>query len=336
MSIGYKGRKWMANLFVSASGPETSPIFEQAGYYTRTRMAADFRYTTADIDFLEPHFKERNYDSGDEEFSQRLVNPTRGGFFLAPQRIGAWLEGFRDHPDWDGGGLLLCFAGHGREGDGAFVLSDGVVTPDDLIEVLTWIAGRVPSPGRLRLSGVFDSCHSGAFLTTLLDAALDEYKDMLVPFNLAASCMEDEYADEDSGLGHGLFTYCFSVQEPAPGSLSAVAIQPDNTFGPSLAIAGNHLGCSLLSAGSQNPILHWNGTSVIEVGNQAVELFDVNLENYIGLSEMRTKLKAKRDRVVQMIRPVPQSRIFTGPSTDSEMRRRIRETVKLIKDAEKS
>lgn len=113
--------------------------------------------------------------------------------------------------------------------------------------------------------------------------------------------MEDEYADEDSGLGHGLFTYCFSVREPGPGSLSAVAIQPDNTFGPSLAIAGNYLGCSLLSAGSQNPVFYWNGSPVIEVSNQVIDLFDDKLENYIGLSEMRTRLKVERDRVVQSL-----------------------------------
>lgn len=30
-------------------------------------MAADLDYTTADVDFWEGHFKEPNYDSGDEE-----------------------------------------------------------------------------------------------------------------------------------------------------------------------------------------------------------------------------------------------------------------------------
>lgn len=101
----------MANLFASASGPEFSPILEQEGHYSRTRMAADLRYTTADIDFLEPYYKEPHYDSGDKEFNQRLVNPTRDEFFFALQRIEAWLEGFRNHPDWDGGALtLFCCA----------------------------------------------------------------------------------------------------------------------------------------------------------------------------------------------------------------------------------
>lgn len=147
--------------------------------------------------------------------------------------------------------------------------------------------------------------------------------------------MEDEYADEDSGLGHGLFTYCLSVRPPAPRSLSAVAIQPDNTFGPSLAIVGSVLGCSLLSAGSQNPVSYWNGSPVIEVCNQDINLFDDNLENYIGLSEMRTRLKAERDKVIQIIKSVPQSRSVNGRSTDDEMRKGIHRTVKFIKDAEK-
>jgi hypothetical protein len=53
-----KRSKWQAFLTVSASGPEFSPLLEEMGHLRRTRMAADLRYTTADVDFLESHFKE--------------------------------------------------------------------------------------------------------------------------------------------------------------------------------------------------------------------------------------------------------------------------------------
>jgi hypothetical protein len=55
-----KRSKWQSFLTVSASGPEFSPLLEKWGYFGRTRMAADLRYTTADVDFLESHFKEPN------------------------------------------------------------------------------------------------------------------------------------------------------------------------------------------------------------------------------------------------------------------------------------
>jgi hypothetical protein len=69
--VGFKRRKWLAFLTASASGPEFTPLLEERGYFVRTRMAADLRYTTADVDFLESHFQEPNYDSGVEEAHYR-------------------------------------------------------------------------------------------------------------------------------------------------------------------------------------------------------------------------------------------------------------------------
>lgn len=274
MSIGFKRRKWMAYLAVSASGPEFSPIFEQGGRFFRPRMAADLRYTTADVDFIESHFSAPHYDSGMEEYHQRLRNPTYKDFDQAFKNVRAWLEKHSNHPDWDGGGFQLCFAGHGRQEDGALVLADSVITPGGFMEKLMNIARNISMPGRLRVSAVLDSCHSGAFVTELLYGCLTKYNKLLVPFHVYASCMEDEFAWEESSLGHGLFTYCFSVREPSPSSIAAEAIQPDNSFGPSLAVAGGELGCSILTAGKQNPVIYWNGTGHLEVCNQSINLFE--------------------------------------------------------------
>ncbi len=302
MPVGLKRREWMAYLSVSASGPEFSPVYEQNRQLFRPRMAADLKYTTADVNFLEHHFEEPNFDSGKEEIHKRLRNPTREQFFQALFEIEVWLASFRNHPDWDGGGFQLCFAGHGQQDDGALVLEDGVVTPSDLLNVLTQIAEKVSPPGRLRLSTILDSCHSGAFITELLDSCFNKYSRLLVPFQVFASCMDDEFAWEESGLGHGLFTYCFSVREPYIGALSAEAIQPDNTFGPSLSIAGGELGCSLLTAGAQNPVTYSNGAGHLEVCNQYINLFENG--NCLSLGEMRSKLRNIRDDVVKVIRPM--------------------------------
>lgn len=328
MPIGYKRRKWQAVLTVSAGGPEFSPVLERGGRFFRPRMAADLRYTTADVDYLESHFREGDYDSGKEELHLRLQNPTREQFFRALDDIERWLGSFTGDPDWDGGSFLLCFAGHGQQGDGALVLSDGSISPDELISSLISIASNISRPGRLRIAAVLDSCHAGAFATEILDGCFNRYSDLVVPFHLFASCMDDEFAWEESGLGHGLFTYCFSVREPAPGALSATAIQPDNTFGPSLAIAGGELGCSLLTAGAQNPVVYWNGAGHLEVCGQLIDLFKD--DKRMGLEELRSCLRHERDRVVEVITPLRPDVSMRGRLSDGEMRASIQQTIQFI------
>lgn len=328
MPVGYKHRKWQAVLTVSASGPEFSPILERGGRLYRPRMAADLRYTTADVNYLESHFRERNYDSGKEELHLRLREPTREQFFCALDDIKRWLGSFSRDPDWDGGGILFCYAGHGQQGNGALVLTDGTVSPNEFIDSLTSIANHASRPGRLRISMVLDSCHAGAFTTEILDGCFNRCNDLIVPFHLFASCMADEFAWEESGLGHGLFTYCFSVRNPTPGTLAATAIQPDNTFGPSLAIAGGELGCSLLTAGQQNPVVYWNGTGCLEVCRQRIGLFGD--DECMSLEEMRSWLRRERDRVVEVIKPMRRDILVGGRLSDENMRASIQETIQFI------
>lgn len=326
--VGLKRRKWLTFLSVSASGPEFTPILEERGYFTRTRMAADLAYTTADVDYLEAHFKEPNYDSGAEEAHYRLQNPTRENFLKTLHDIGPWLKNFCEDPEWDGGGFMICFAGHGREGDGAIVLEDGVVTPKDLIDALVVIANEESPPGRLRVSAVFDSCHSGAFVTELLDSCFREHSDLLVPWMVFASCMEDEFALEESTLGHGVFTYCFSANPLSPGSLAARSVQPDNVLGPSLAIASGELGCSLITTGAQNPITYFNGAGHLDVCGWSVNLFESG--DYIGREEMRTELIRYRDEASEAIRLARPDSVFMGRSTDAQQRSHTRRIIEML------
>jgi len=295
-------------------------------------MAADLRYTTADVDFLESHFREPNYDSGEKEAHDRLRNPTRDQFFEALRNVGPWLGRFRGEPGWDGGGFMLCFAGHGHEGDGALVLEDGVVTPSALLDALAEIASEVSPSGRLGVSVALDSCHSAAFITELLDSCFHEHSDLLVPWMLFASCMEDEFALEESSLGHGMFTYVFSVERSSPSSFGAKAIQPDNTFGPSLAIASGELGCSHLTYGSQNPVTYWNSGVYLEVCGRWVDIYDDG--DYVGLDEMRARLKHHRDEVAGAIRRARPDVHFRGHPTDAENRAWIRETIEMLSENE--
>jgi hypothetical protein len=328
MPVGYKMRKWQAVLTVSASGPEFSPVLDEGGRFLKPRMAADLRYTTADVDFLEAYFHKGDYDSGKEELHRRLRNPTLDQFHHALNEIEDWFARFRHDPDWDGGGVLFCFAGHGRQGDGALVLADGVLRPDQFIDSFASIADSISRPGRLRLSALLDSCHSAAFTTKLLHACFNERSDLLVPFHVYASYMEDEFAWEESGLGHGVFTYSFSVREPSLGSVAAKAIQPDNSFGPSLAIAGGNLGCSFLTAGRQNPVRYWNGTGHLEIGTQDVNLFENG--ECMTIAEMRAWLKHERDRLVEVIRPARQDIEIGDISSDEEMCAQIHDLIQFL------
>jgi hypothetical protein len=331
MTVGSKRRKWLAFMSVSASGPEYSPLPEERGYFVRPRVAADLKCTTADVDYLESHFKEPNYDSGDEEAHLRLRNPTRERFFESLNGVIPWLGSFGDGPNWDGGGFMLCFAGHGREGDGALVLEDGVLTPEALTDALAGIASHVSSPRRMRVSIVLDSCHSGAFATKILDSCFREQHELLVPWMVYASCMEDELAWEESSLGHGLFTYCFSVREHTPESYGATAVQPNNTVGPSLAIAAGEIGCSLLSVGRQNPVVYFNGTGHLEVCGRHFDMFEG--DEYMGLNAVRARLRRERDEVVEIPRPMRLNHFVRDYSNDEEVRADLRELIQLSSQA---
>lgn len=144
---------------------------------------------------------------------------------------------------------------------------------------------------RLRINVLLDSCYSGFFLTELQYAMRDKYSDKLFPYYSAAACLHDEVAREYSSLGHGLFTYCFSIRGLTQESIVARAIQPDNTFGPSLSIVTGPYGCSFLTQGTQNPITvdidEWT------VCGEKVNLYD-NKDNLISKQEIYTKMREIR------------------------------------------
>ncbi len=297
MAIGFKHRQWEVFVSVSASGPEFSKFFERSGHTVRTRMAADLDYTTADVDYFYEHFTEPEPDRPRrEEKHIRLVNPSRdevlGGLSAALE----WLGTFRTDPQWDGGGLHFNYAGHGAGPDGALVLHDETLSVDDFLAHLDPLAVEVSPPGQLQLSAVLDSCHSGRWITGILDSCFHERSQHFVPFNLFAACMHDEFALEDSSLGHGLFTYCFSVRPDTMGSYGAQAVLPDNGFGPSLSIAAGGLGCSLLSAGAQNPLAYWNGAGHLEVAQASFSIEKPSGE-FMNQAEMGLALIERRDEV---------------------------------------
>ncbi len=337
MPLSRKHRFWQAFLSISASGPEFSPALEDNGRFLRSRMAADLECTTADVDYLEGALCYHDDDRPiRDELHLRLRNPSKDEVRTQIAAIERWLSRFKNDKDWDGGVIQLCFAGHGREADGALVFSDGDLTPHAFVDALVDIAKRVSRPGRLRVSVILDSCHSGAFVTTLLDLLFNHHHEWLVPFNLFGSCMHDEFAWEDSSLGHGLFTYCASVRQTIPASLTAHAVQPDNSIGPSLAIARGEMGCALLTAGAQNPVSYWNGTGHLEVSRRDINL-RVSNDQYLNESEMRDRLVVLRNELRDILRPLRRDILhFEDGMTDDDMRKSIHEDLAFIQSLGKS
>ena len=324
VAIGYKHRQWEAFISVSASGPEYSSVFERNGCLIRSRMAADLEYTTADVDFLYDHFSAPEPDRPRQKaLHVRLVNPTKERVLGAFSEIADWFQSFRTHPDWDGGGLHFSFAGHGAENGGAIVLDGGTLTADEFLEQAETVATRISKPGRLRLSVVLDSCHSGAWVTRILHSCFHERGELLVPFNLFASCMHDEVAFEDSSLGHGLFTYCFSIKPVALGSFGATALLPDNSTGPSLSLAAGVRGCSLLSAGAQNPVAYWNGAGQLEVSQVSFSVMS-QTHGFMNENEMRDTLNQERAQVRDVLRMARPELLMSLALSDEETRISIR------------
>lgn len=283
-----------AYLSVSASGPllndESSKLLTSTHTDMRPRALAALAHTTADVDYLESNWATENYDTAPYELHRRLKNPSINEFKREIEQIQNWFSQFYENEDWDGGCLTFTYAGHGRETDGALVLVDGDIEWHDFLkELLTLVPEN--NEHRLRVNILLDSCYSGTFLTELQFAMRDKYSKKFFPYYSAAACLHDEVAREYSSLGHGLFTYCFSVRGLTPESMVAEAIQPDNTFGPSLSLVQGPYGCSFLTQGKQNPIIidvdEWT------VCGEKVHLYD-DQDNLVPKHELYLKMREIR------------------------------------------
>ncbi len=113
------------------------------------------------------------------------------------------------------------------------------------------------------------------------------------------------------------------------GSYGALGVLPDNSHGPSLAIAAGERGCSFLTAGAQNPLAYWNGAGQLEVSQSGFPIF-LDDGKVLTENQMIEQLLLKRDQtrtVMQAARP--DLRVRTGMS-DEEMRRSIEQTLEFI------
>ncbi|MCM0650239.1 hypothetical protein NBE98_17885 [Clostridium swellfunianum] len=288
-----KMRRYRAYLSISASGPlldeKTRSLVNSIHADMRPRALADLAYTTSDVDYFEKYWAAENYDTAPYEFPQRLKNPSINDFKKAIGEIRTWFSQFYNDENWDGGGITITYAGHGREADGALVLTDGDIDWKMLLDELLSIV-QDNNEHRLRVDILLDSCYSGAFLTEIQHKMRSKYEEKLYPYYSAAACMFDEVSREYKSLGHGLFTYCFSIKSETPGSFYAKAIQPDNTFGPSLSLVEGPYGCSFVTQATQNPIII--DGDLMTLCGEYIDLY--NEGHLIPLPELRSKMMEVR------------------------------------------
>ena len=205
-----KNRNYIVHLSLSCSGPDKATTRTGPIGVIRRRDSADLKFTTRDVDWLHSHFMEPKYDSATVEKHFRCVNPQKADFLRTIDEAIAHLAQYRSNLDWDGGGLVIVYAGHGTEHTGAIVFSDAVLEPEELAH---YLARRKPkSHRRLRVDLVLDSCFASAFVAQFLTCAWNELEDYLFPCTLFAAALPDEYAWEMPTLGHGVFTHAYKTE----------------------------------------------------------------------------------------------------------------------------
>ena len=226
-----KKRNYIVHLSLSCSGPDKATTRTGPTGVIQRRDSADLKFTTGDVDWLHSHFMEPRPDSATIEKHFRCVNPQRpdsatiekhfrcvnpqkADFLRTIDEAIAHLAQYRSNLDWDGGGLMLVYAGHGTEHTGAIVFSNELLEPEELAR---YLARRMTkSQRRLRVDLFFDSCFASAFVAHFLAYAWSELEDFLFPCTFFAAALPDEYAWEMPKLGHGVFTHAYKTDIESP------------------------------------------------------------------------------------------------------------------------
>jgi hypothetical protein len=250
-----KRRIFKAYLSISASGPEPGIVRSSSIGTRRSRDGADLAFTTSDCDWFVAHLREPNYDTGEEEHFERLVNPTLPQVLSAIERAGQFLSSHVVDARWDGGQFTVIYAGHGAEESGAWVLEQDHLSAISFAEAL--LNSVDVTTRHLRLDLIMDSCFAGAFLADLLEYSWNREDQRLFVCDAFGACLADELAWELDERGHGAFTFAFKAM-----------------FGPGIQDPDRLRsgGVSWLTNGEQHAFEYTNGHLEV-IGGGSIELY---------------------------------------------------------------
>jgi len=291
-------RRWQAFVNAAASGGGADyPVRDDLPHPVDTypKFMAQLDYTTADVEYLSGWW--RNDPGYPPMLGTTLVTrlePDHGELVRAFDEAEAWLvEAARDESNFDGGGLVFSFSGHGRAGDGTLLLRDSTYfSAEDFLEQAIRIHRATGSRHPTRVVLLLDSCCSGAFLVHVVHRILHEPGLGLDCEYILASSHPDEASWESPALGHGLSTYCFSLREAAVGSEIGVAGR--NEIRTWSTYAGPH-GCSIATAAAQNPIVYR--------GSGLETCFTTIEESWESEEKLLEALKVVRDDLYERFTP---------------------------------
>jgi hypothetical protein len=286
---------------------------------TYPKLMAQLDHTTADVEYLSEWWRnEPTYPSLLGETSIERREPTYAELVQAFDEAESWLAGTAENePSFDGGGLVFCFSGHGRAGDGTLMLRDSTYfSAEDFLEHAVRIRRATGSERPIRVVLLLDSCYSGAFLVHVVHRIRSEPELGLDTEFLLASSHPDEVSWEAASLGHGLATYCFSLREAVLGS--EIGIAGRGRIKTWSAYAGPE-GCSVATAAAQNPIVYQYGT--VETCFRRID------DGWDSEEDLLQSLKAVRDDLYDRFEPF--RRMRKSDLSDADIERDIAEQFEL-------
>jgi hypothetical protein len=197
---------FQGSVVIGCEGPADGLLRSGPAGPRTSRDGAKLKNVLADA-----HYWAGEFDPGESETKQvnLLENSDRTAVLAAITEAGKFLHHHEGRPGWRGGQINFAFAGHGTEG-GDLVLTDGELSPDEILET---IRESTPAPTAyrwLRLAVVLDSCFSGRTLARTLLHPLHSSHFLLIDGFAAA--LHDEFAWELDSLGHGALT--FTMRNP--------------------------------------------------------------------------------------------------------------------------
>lgn len=210
-----KARKYQVYISISCSGPENGKIMKLRGGKLRTRNGADLKFTTADSDWFFQQMHNEVNPLTMKVKHYRLINPSIDDFSNTLSKASSFLKQYTTNKDWDGGSIILIYAGHGFGKKGSLVFKNSSLV--DAADVMRFLANEIPKTSRrLRIDAIVDSCYSGAFLADLLQTAHNELEDRIFPCTLFGASLPDEESLESDRFGHGIFSHSYIQDVNSP------------------------------------------------------------------------------------------------------------------------
>jgi len=239
----------------------------------RSRSGAKLKYVTNDIEkFGEDSPSYGGYAEGGLIY-EKLLDPSVTDFREATKRLIKRMVSRKSTPGRKNV-FNLVYAGHGQALDGAFELIDGIISGQELHELLVLNYGD--NQNKLHVNLIVDSCYSGRFLIDFM-VSCQNHKTVYA-FDCNVSSLPDERSFEMDFLEHGAFSFTLSHQGNSYVDASELARAVDDqdlgTIVKSLQSVTVPNPVAFLTRGRQHSMELVSGHHLSVTGAGSIELSD--------------------------------------------------------------